>query len=210
MSLKSQYIICIAFLSFTVGILVDHYLMTKDLSTEIALEVTPQLVLLQMEPQPTRERKVVPKQEFVPAIDEEELICLAKNIYFEARGENRLGKLAVAHVTINRVNSPRFPGTICNVVYQAVYSKWWYENHGRLVPVRNKCQFSWYCDGKSDTVRNERAWNDSIDVARDVILGLTDDPTHGAKWYYNPDLASPNWSASFVKTAMVGNHKFMN
>ena len=68
-------------------------------------------------------------------IDQEELTCLAKNIYFEARGENRTGQYAVGLVTLNRLKSKRFPNTICKVVKQA---KYWNNN-----PVRNKCHFSW-------------------------------------------------------------------
>ena len=155
-----------------------------------------------------------------PAVDDAELDCLAKNIYHEARGESDAGKLAVAHVTLNRVNSDRFPDTVCGVVHQAVYSKWWLEVKGRKVPVRNKCQFSWYCDGKSDAivltnekgqpiVRNIEAWQASQHIAMQVLLGLTEDPTGGAKWYYNPDLADPYWKHSYIKTVQVGAHKFM-
>jgi len=75
-----------------------------------------------------------------PDIDTAELDCLAKNIYHEARGESLQGKKAVANVTLNRVHSNLFPDTVCGVVYQAVHSRWWLENHNRLVPVRNMCQ----------------------------------------------------------------------
>jgi spore germination cell wall hydrolase CwlJ-like protein len=155
-----------------------------------------------------------------PAIDDIELDCLARNIYHEARGESSIGKLAVAYVTVNRVRSNRFPDTVCGVVHQAVYSTWWWEAKGKKVPVRNMCQFSWYCDGKSDTInlttasgrpikQNIRAWEESKEIALAVLLGEVEDPTHGAKWYYNPKLADPEWQHAFVKTAMVGNHKFM-
>lgn len=155
-----------------------------------------------------------------PDIDDAELDCLAKNIYHEARGESREGKLAVAHVTMNRVHSNRFPDTVCGVVHQAVYSKWWWEEKGKRVPVRNKCQFSWYCDGKSDRIRlttsdgnpiaiNVRAWAESQDVAMEVMLGLTEDNTLGATYYYNPSLADPDWKHYFTKTVIVDNHKFM-
>ncbi len=78
-----------------------------------------------------------------------EAICLATNIYHEARGESYAGKVAVANVTMNRVTSPKFPNTICDVVYQAQTKENW---KGNTVPKRNKCQFSWYCDGKSDDI----------------------------------------------------------
>jgi len=155
-----------------------------------------------------------------PDVDEDELQCLAKNIYHEARGESWEGKLAVAWVTLNRVHSGRFPDTICDVVYQAQHSTWWLENHGRKVPVRNKCQFSWYCDGKSDRIQlttlegepivgNVNAWTASQDVALKTMLGITSDNTKGATFYYNPKLADPYWKTHFVYTVMVGDHKFM-
>ena len=83
------------------------------------------------------------------SIDITEAICLATNIYHEARGESYAGKVAVANVTMNRVTSPKFPNTICDVVYQAQTKENW---KGNTVPKRNKCQFSWYCDGKSDNI----------------------------------------------------------
>ena len=155
-----------------------------------------------------------------PDVDEEELQCLAKNIYHEARGENKLGKLAVAHVTLNRVHSDKFPDTVCGVVYQARYSRWWLEAKGRLVPIRNQCQFSWYCDGKSDRIQlttlegepivaNVKAWSESQEVALQSMLGLIPDNTQGATYYYNPHKVTPYWASHFKKTAIIGNHKFM-
>ena len=84
------------------------------------------------------------------AIDINEMHCLATNIYHEARGESNEGKFAVGNVTMNRVDSNRFPDSICEVVYQAEYRVNW---KGDQVPRRHRCQFSWYCDGKSDDIR---------------------------------------------------------
>ena len=72
----------------------------------------------------------------------DEVECLALNIYHEARNQPTAGKLAVAQVTLNRVKHDRFPNTICGVVYQGYYL-----NNN---PIKHKCQFSWWCDGKSD------------------------------------------------------------
>ena len=165
-----------------------------------------------------------PRSEFVsmpePNIDSDELECLAKNIYHEARGESREGKIAVANVTLNRVHSTRFPDTVCGVVHQAVYSRWWLENHNRLVPVRNMCQFSWYCDGKSDRIQlttlegeaiksNVQAWTESHWIATQALLGHLIDITDGATFYYNPSLADPPWQMQMVQTTLVENHRFM-
>jgi len=152
-------------------------------------------------------------------IDVDQMHCLAKNIYFEARGESRTGKIAVANVTLNRVDDPRFPNTICNVVHQAVYSTWWKENHNRLVPVKNRCQFTWYCDGKSDSLfltdeygniikANMYAWHESIELAKLAIEGRLQDVTNGATHYFNPRLADPYWQHAFVQTAQIDNHTF--
>ena len=80
----------------------------------------------------------------------DEVNCLALNIYHEARNQPLVGKLAVAQVTINRVNDNRFPDTLCAVVMQGFY-----HNH---FPIKHKCQFSWWCDGKSDKPKDKESW----------------------------------------------------
>lgn len=144
-----------------------------------------------------------------PVIDHKELECLALNIYHEGRSESQDGWLAIAHVTKNRLESKRFPNTYCGVVYQAVHSRWWKENHNRIVPVRHQCQFSWYCDGKSDRVHEVMVWKDIIVMAMLVMQGKTTDPTNGALYYYNPSLASPHWADAFEQVAFVDNHRFL-
>ena len=85
----------------------------------------------------------IPPTYDVPFIDGEQFKCMVLNLYHEARSESNEGMIAVGHVTLNRVRSKNFPNTICNVVRQAVY-------HKNGVPKKNLCQFSWWCDGKSD------------------------------------------------------------
>ena len=86
----------------------------------------------------------------------EELECLALNIYFEAGVESTAGKLAVANVTINRKNSSDYPNTICSVVKEGKHY------HDKKVdkkyPLRDRCQFSWYCDGLVDKPKKGRTW----------------------------------------------------
>ena len=152
-------------------------------------------------------------------IDVDEMHCLAKNIYFEARGESTKGKIAVANVTMNRVDSPKYPNTICNVVYQAKHSKWWLEHHNRLVPIRNQCQFSWYCDGKSDTLyltdnngrvikRNMESWLESIKIAEDAIRGNLNTVIPANALWYHADFVQPYWSTHYKKVDKVGAHIF--
>jgi N-acetylmuramoyl-L-alanine amidase len=123
----------------------------------------------------------------------EEFQCLALNIYWEARSESRTGQVGVAMVTLNRVASPRFPGTICAVVKQ-----------GGPRPM-HQCQFSWYCDGKSDIPNNAVAWRRAQEVAYAVLFGGPRDPTHGAL-FYHADYVSPYWSRSMTKTTRIGRH----
>jgi spore germination cell wall hydrolase CwlJ-like protein len=151
-------------------------------------------------------------------IDVDEMHCLAKNIYFEARGESIEGKIAVANVTMNRVDSRIYPNSLCKVVYQAKHSKWWMESKGKLVPIRNQCQFSWYCDGKSDRLYlttssgtvikdNMNAWLDSIHVAEEAIRGNLDDITQGST-HYHADYVKPHWSMHYTPVTKIGAHIF--
>ena len=140
-------------------------------------------------------------------IADKETHCLATNMYFEARGESIDGKKAVAFVTLNRVESKRFPNDICSVVYQAQYSRWWKENKNRLVPVRHKCQFSWYCDGKSDSIRNTKEYESLYRLASEVIVGKHTDNTGGAE-YYHAEYVYPDWRLAFNKTTKIDSHIF--
>mgnify|MGYP001457922455 FL=1 len=79
-------------------------------------------------------------------IDDKAVTCMAKNIFFEAAVESTAGKLAVAQVTLNRVESKHYPNTVCEVVYEGPH---YTASDGQLLPKRDRCQFSWYCDGKS-------------------------------------------------------------
>jgi spore germination cell wall hydrolase CwlJ-like protein len=85
------------------------------------------------------------------------LMCVAMAVYFEARGEPTAGQIAVAQVIRNRIEDPRYPDNACDVVKQGYY---W-----NGVPIRNKCQFSFYCDGKSDDPKNKQAWFNSFYIA---------------------------------------------
>lgn len=140
-------------------------------------------------------------------VAQKETHCLATNMYFEARGESYEGKKAVAFVTLNRVESSKFPNTICDVVYQAQYSSWWKTHKDRLVPVRHKCQFSWYCDGKSDSIRNTHEYENLYRLASEIIVGKHQDNTKGAE-YYHAYYVEPEWKYSFNETAYIGDHIF--
>ncbi|MEM7223234.1 MAG: cell wall hydrolase [Pseudomonadota bacterium] len=125
----------------------------------------------------------------------EELHCLALNIYFEARSESDEGRRAVAHVVLNRVQDPKFPSTICQVVQQGGEQ------------VRHRCQFSWWCDGLSDRPANIKAWNAAQALARTIYWGHSQDPTEGAMWYH-ADYVMPSWGAHFERGPKIGRHIF--
>ncbi len=125
----------------------------------------------------------------------DEITCLAQNIYFEARSEPVAGMLAVGHVVLNRVASERFPETICKVVRQGGEQR------------RHRCQFSWWCDGRSDKPHNKVAWDAARLIAWFIYNGQTEDPTGGALWYH-ADYVSPYWREAFVAGPQIGRHIF--
>jgi len=147
----------------------------------------------------------------VPTIPkmEKQIECLALNIYHEARNESEAGKMGVAFVTLNRVNSERFPNKVCEVVYEGRISKWHLENTGKVVPLRHKCQFSWWCDGKSDRVYEHDKFEEARAIAYYVLqnYGKVEDVTGGALWYH-ADYVNPSWSDDYRKTVKIGTHIF--
>lgn len=128
-----------------------------------------------------------------------EVECLAKNIYFEARGESRKGQIAVAYVVINRKKDDRYPNTLCDVITQGPLTK--------VVPFRDNCQFHWFCDGKSDKPRDMWAWGLAMDVAAGVLSGEYTDPTRGALWYHTTSV-NPDWTKQLAMTGKIENHIF--
>lgn len=134
--------------------------------------------------------------------------CMALNIYHEARSDNLAGQFAVADVTLNRVRDRRWPDTVCAVVTQGPISKWHLEKHGKVVPIRHKCQFSWFCDGKSDNVRDLESWRKAQIVAyqimnRELYRGLTEGSTH-----YHATYVDPSWNKRFRTIGRIGAHIF--
>ena len=137
-------------------------------------------------------------------LDPKQKHCLALNIYFEAAVESTAGKLAVAQVTLNRVNSERYPESICEVVYEGPL-------HASGHPKRDMCQFSWYCDGKHDKPNEGKAWKESQNVAEYILknpgmLDITDSATH----YHADYIPNPRWARARDKTVKIDTHIFYN
>lgn len=120
--------------------------------------------------------------------------CLTQALYFEARGERARGLFAVAEVIMNRVESGRFPGSVCGVIHQGT---------GR----QYQCQFTYTCDGRSDVVREPAAWSRVGKVARLMLDGAPRALTNGAT-YYHTRAVRPSWANSFPRTASIGAHLF--
>jgi len=127
--------------------------------------------------------------------------CLALNIYFEARGSSLADRAGVANVVMNRTNDRRYPDTICGVVKQGVQ-----DSAGNMV--RHQCQFSWYCDGKSDVPTDIDMWVESQMLAWYMIednkyRGLTEGATH-----YHADYVNPSWARDLQLVGKIGVHIF--
>jgi spore germination cell wall hydrolase CwlJ-like protein len=128
------------------------------------------------------------------ADDAQEIGCLALTIYHEARGESERGKLAVGHVVMNRAHSVLFPASVCDVVREG----------GQQL---HRCQFSWWCDGRSDRPKDQAARRESLRLAEKIYYGCTRDPTAGALWYHSTAV-KPSWSKSFGPGKRIDRHVF--
>jgi len=132
----------------------------------------------------------------------EAVMCLALNVYHEAKNQSTIGQIAVAQVTMNRVHDERYPDNVCDVVKQGQTYKW-----KRDLPIRHKCQFSWYCDGKSDEPKDKQAWQYAIMVADGVyygkVINLIDGATH-----YHAHYVNPSWAETKTYITRIGDHIF--
>lgn len=120
------------------------------------------------------------------------LVCLAMNIYHEARGNSIAAQANVATVVMNRVASDRFPGTVCEVVKQSN---------------RRGCQFSWWCDELPNEPKEKAEYGRALGIAEMVINGAIVDSTGGALYYHAP-YVSPSWAKVFEQTHADDAHIF--
>ena len=118
----------------------------------------------------------------------EALFCLAQNVYFEARSQPLIEQVAVAQVVMNRVSSPHYPDSVCDVVWE-------------------RRQFSWTHDGKSDSPRNVSAWVEANQIASLVLSPGFPDLVDGAT-HYHAHYVSPSWASALESVATIGTHKF--
>ena len=121
------------------------------------------------------------------------VMCLALNVYYEARNQDDIkAQAAVAQVVMNRVNNKHYPDTVCALVKQKK---------------NNICQFSWYCDGKSDVPQNAKAFLIAQIIAYNVLgghyIGLVENATH-----YHATYVRPDWAETKTKVVQIGEHIF--
>jgi hypothetical protein len=160
----------------------------------------------------------VPNKDVVK-VDKKELECMSLNIYREANNQSTAGMVAVARVVMNRVMDRRYPGDPCGVIYDApMRESWKTKKNSKLkeeeriyYPARNRCQFSWYCDGKADEVikkENNIKWKIAEDIAYNVLAydkwnGILEGATH-----YHADYVKPKWRHSLQLIAKIDDHIF--
>ena len=128
----------------------------------------------------------------------QQMECIAKAIYFESRNEPLVGQLAVGLVVKNRAESDIFPKDICSVVYEGPH-----DSKGK--PIHNRCQFSWYCDGRPEKILDIAKWERALFLAKTILMGKIFDFTDGALFFHNVSVA-PNWKLK--KIGSIGNHIF--
>jgi len=148
-----------------------------------------------------------------------ELYCLAQNVYFEAKSEPLAGQYAVADVVLNRIKDNRYPNTICEVVKEGpIKESWKTRQYADLpdeeriyYPKKNKCQFSWYCDGKKDELINYEdniKWKVAQDIAYQILAfnkwaGMIEGATH-----YHADYVAPTWRKQMRLIGKIDDHIF--
>jgi N-acetylmuramoyl-L-alanine amidase len=141
--------------------------------------------------------------------------CLAMNMYHEARNQGSAGLLAVSAVVLNRVKDPKFPNTICEVIEQGPTRESWKTrqtadpNDAQFYPVRNRCQFSWFCDGKSDVPKQKETYKRLLTIAESIVYNKLPfiDITDGAV-FYHADYVTPSWAKTKINTVEIQDHIF--
>ena len=170
----------------------------QDAGTQAEIEAA---ALPRMRPHPLEEDDSVPRHSWArkplpdDVHDKDQQHCLAQAIYFEARGESPLGQAAVAQVVLNRVKNPAYPRTICGVVFQ---NETW----------RNRCQFSFACDGRPERIRSQSAWRRATELARDVTNGKVWLKMVGDSTHYHANYVKPRWARYMKRTERIGRHIF--
>tara|TARA_R110002020_G_C16179455_1_gene764711 strand:+ start:42 stop:518 length:477 start_codon:yes stop_codon:yes gene_type:complete len=131
-------------------------------------------------------------------LPKEEMYCMAEAIYFEARSEEYAGQIAVGNVINNRVKSPLFPNTICKVVHQG-------KQYMGLMVI-HRCQFSYYCDGRREQIKNMPSFLVAVRATIDILVKKKVE-IKTATHYHTVDV-QPAWSNKLEYLGRIGKHEF--
>lgn len=149
-----------------------------------------------------------------PISQGQELYCMAEAIYFESGNQPFVGKMAVAEVILNRVQHIGYPDTVCDVVHQGPVRESWKtkqnpdlpDSDRMYYPIKWKCQFTYYCDGKSDEITESETWEESLSAAYlmyDGRVTVAEGATH-----YHATYVKPHWASQLRKVVQIEDHVF--
>ncbi|VVP91208.1 hypothetical protein PS914_03143 [Pseudomonas fluorescens] len=171
----------------------------KIQAAENKAEVLEQKAAENSGPAPAPKAEAITQSE-VQAVDpagaaplDDAITCLARSIYWEAKGKNSADMKAVANVVMNRLGHEGFPDTVCGVVKQGSETK--------------SCQFSWWCDGRPDSVQEEVPYALAKEIARKALNKQLPDRTRGAL-YFHDRTVKPGWAREYIRTADIGLFRF--
>lgn len=150
-------------------------------------------------PDTTSNDLAIPSSSQIPLVDDESVDCVARAIYFEARGEPTKGQVAVGYVVVNRMNDPRFPNTACGVVHQQ-------RKITKGKKVAYSCEFHWYCDGKPDVIKDKETYAKILEVARQVLTQAAANPV-GDALFFHAVYVKPQ-KTRYASRYKVGHHIF--
>jgi spore germination cell wall hydrolase CwlJ-like protein len=151
------------------------------------------------------------------ALAETDLECMSKNIYFEGQNQSFAGQLSIGLVVLNRVKDTRFPNSVCEVIYEGPIKESWRtkvnlslpDTKRIYYPIRHRCQFSWYCDGKPDEIKDSNTYA-KIEYVASLLLDeniTVKDITEGAT-HYHAYYVAPDWGKDHVKILQIDDHIF--
>lgn len=168
---------------------------------KILFEANTEVVVENVIPANTLDNVNYPKTD-IEVLGKENFKCLVLNAYYEARGESRELITAVTMVVLNRSMHDFFPTKICDIIKQTKL-----DANGSII--LNQCQFSWYCDGKSDYPRDNRAYGRVEYTTEQAVTKWFNgkDISNGATHFHSTKV-NPDWANDFTRVAVIDNHIF--
>lgn len=138
----------------------------------------------------------------IEVLGEENFKCLVLNAYHEARGESRESIIAVTMVVLNRSAHDFFPEKVCDIIKQTKT-----DTNGNII--LHQCQFSWYCDGKSDYPRDNRAYGRVEYITQQAVeKWFNDNDISNGATHFHSKRVNPHWANDFTRVAVIGSHVF--